>query len=387
MQIYTEFLPSIGGIQINMYNLCKRLAERGHKVTVLTSDMIGGSPRKLSPDEIMDGVHVMRFKAISTRLLHKFAFAPSIIPEFFSIDADVFHVFSFLPYFLTNAACIVSKLRRTPLIVTPTYYTTRYLTYTDLMGKLVKVLYDDFIGIKLLKKADSVIALTEGEARYYRENGIKNVHVIPVGVALKEQICKFEEVEELRRLFNLSERVILCVGRLEKRKGIQYAIKALPLVLRSFANTKLLVVGADWGYQSRLEDLARNLGIEKNVVFAGRLSPFELSCAYELADVIVVPSIFESFSHIVIEAWAHKKPVIATKTIGLAYLISKEAGILVSCGDFEALANAITKIFSDKGLTRLIAMNGYRLAKNKFPWDKAVNKLEKVYRISVAGGK
>ncbi|MFQ6080466.1 MAG: glycosyltransferase family 4 protein [Candidatus Bathyarchaeia archaeon] len=381
VQIYTEFLPSLGGIQVNMYNICKELRERGHEVKILTSNMVGMAPHNLPSDEIIDGVQVIRFRALPIKLFYRLAFTPSIIPYLLSIDADVFHVFSFLPYFLTNIGCIISKFRKIPLIITPTYYPTRYLLYTGLMDKFVEALYDNFIGIKLLRKADSVIALTEGEARHYRENGVRTVHVIPVGVDLKGHTCKPEEVEEVRERFNLSEKVILCVGRLEKRKGIQYAIEAMPLVLKKFANAKLLIVGADWGYQSRLEDLTRNLGIVKNVVFAGCLSSSELSSAYELANVVVIPSIYEAFSHVVIEAWAHKKAVVATKTIGLAETISTETGILIDSGDYKALADAVIKIISDQELAELMGMNGYRLVKREFILDEVVNDLEKVYQL------
>lgn len=386
MQIYTEFLPSLGGIQINMYNLCKRLVERDHDVTVLTTNMVGGSP-KLSSEEVIDGIHIVRLRVPTNWLFCRLAFAPSAVSKLLSMDADVFHVFSFLPYFLTNIACVISKLRKIPLVVTPTYHPNRSLLYTDLIGKTVKTFYDDLFGLRLLRKADCIVALTRDEARYYRKNGVRNVRVIPVGVNLKEYTCKPEELEKLKRKFNLNGKVILCVGRLERRKGIQYLLKAMPFVSREFVDAKLLVVGTDSGYQNQLKCLTRNLGVEKKVVFAEYLSFSELSCAYELANVIVIPSLFEAFSHIVIEAWSHKKPIIAAKTIGLAESISPDTGILVSYGDYKVLADAIVKIFLDKELAELLGMNGYRLAKKEFTWDKIVNKIENVYQSLIIGDK
>lgn len=387
VQVYTQFLPSLGGIQINMYNLGRRLVEGGHEVTVLTSNSVGERSAGLPSEEIIGGIRVMRSKILPGKLFHRLVLAPSIIPKLLSIDADVFHVFSFLPYFLTNIACVVSKLRGIPLIVTPTFHPNRHILYNNLAGKLVKAVYDDFIGIKLLRKADYVIALTEEEVRFYRKNGVKNACVIPVGIDYEKQTCEPQEVEEFRERLNLGLKVILCVGRLEKRKGIEYAIKAMPIVLNAFPEAKLLIVGEDWGYRNQLEDLTRKLSVEKNVVFAGRLNFTELSCAYELADMVVIPSIFEVFSHIVIEAWVHKKPVIATKTVGLAELISAETGILVSYGDYKALADAVIKVLSDKELAKLIGVNGYRLVKKKFSWDKVVYGLEKVYRLLTMEGK
>jgi len=387
LMVYSEFLPSLGGIQIVMYNIAKRLAERGHKVTIFTSNLVGDKACNLPHEEVVDLIHVSRFKILPPKLLHKLVFTPSVIQALCSIETDIFHVFSYLPTFMANTACLISKHRRMPLIITPIYHPSRAQLYAhaggriSVVGKLVKVLYDDLIGLELLRKADCVIALTEAEARYYRERGIKNVRVVPVGVDLREHACKDEGLEAFKRKYDLGEsRIVLFVGRLEERKGIHYLIKSMPIILSENLDVKLLLVGKDTSCQETLEDLSRRLGIEKNVIFTGPINSTQLLCAYELSDVVAIPSLYEAFGLVVIEAWAHKKPVVASETIGLAETISAEkAGIIVDLGDHEALAEAAVKLLSDQKLSRSMGTKGYQLAKEKFAWNRIIDELERVY--------
>jgi len=377
-QIYIAFLPSIGGIQLNMYNLGTRLIERGHEVTVLTTNMVGEGPAKLLSEEIINGIRVLRFPVLPTRLSYRLALAPSVVSKLFSSDAELFHVFSILPYFLTNISCVMSRLRGTPLVITPTYHPIRYLVYTGLKTRARKALYDGFIMRKLLQKADCVIALTEKEAQYYRKMGIKNVHVIPIGVDFSQQYTP-NETEELKKRFGLDGKVILHVGRLEKRKGVQYAIQAMPLILRDFVDAKLLLVGSKAGYHDQLRDLARNLGVENAVVFAGYLSPSELESAYKLADIVIIPSVFEAFSHIAIEALAYGKPIIASKTIGFAERITAKIGVLIDPGDHKALAKAAVRLLSNQQLAESMGTEGRQIVEREFTWEKITDKLEEVY--------
>ncbi len=368
-----------------MHHIGKRLVERGHDVTVLTSNLIAEKPDKLPDEEVIDGITIKRFRCLPFNPLNKFIFTPFIIPELFSINVDIFHVFSFLPTFIINSTCIVSQYRKKPLIITPTYHPYRSHIYSNFVGKSVKVLYDDLIGIKMLRIADCIIALTESEAQYYRERGIENVHVIPVGVDITEHNSKNSDIKKFRKKFDLDDtcNTILFIGRMERRKGIPFLINSMQSVLKSFPNTKLLFVGSGPDSLEYLLKLRGFNDIQESVILTGYLSQMELSCAYESADVVVIPSIFEAFSHIVIEAWAHKKPVIASKNIGLAEEISSENGELVDYGNNKALSTSILSLLSNKGLAKQKGENGYQLVQEKFRWNKIVTQLEGIYRSQV----
>jgi glycosyltransferase involved in cell wall biosynthesis len=361
-----------------MYNLAKRLVSRGHRVTILTTNLIGGSVSNLLPEEYVDGIRVLRLPVLPSKLWRRLVIAPSVTSKLLFSNAEIIHVFSILPYFLTDVACIMAKLGKRHLFVTPTYHPVRYAIYRGFVSHLRRSLYDDFVMLNLLRSADCVIALTEKEAQYYKKMGIGNVQVIPIGVDIYQQ-SNISDIENLKKKFGLKGKVILHVGRLEKRKGVQYAIQAMPLILKEIADVKLLLVGSDAGYQNRLRELATNLSVEDSLVFAGSLSSSELAAAYSLADVVVIPSVYEAFSHIAIEAMAFRKPVIMSKTVGFAERINANSGVLIDLGDFQALSKAALELLSNQNLARSMGIEGRRIVESDFTWERVVDKLERLY--------
>lgn len=379
MYVCPTFLPSVGGTEKEVYNISRRLAKRGHKVTVITSNLMRFMPTNLSPEEVIDGVYVKRVKVWFPHPLCKIIFSPSIIHTLISIEADIFHVFSFLPVFLTNFASFVSLIKKKPLVLSPIYHPSRLFAYTGLTAALSRVFYERLVGLELLRKANFVMALTSSEAMYYRQCGIKNVCEVWTGIEFEEGKSKPEELEKFMRRYCLNEKTILFVGRLEKRKGVQHIIKTMPSVLKQHPDAKLLVVGEDWGYGSYLKELSRTMGCKEAIIFTGYLKSSELQCAWETAEFLILPSHFDILPRTILEAWAHKKTVIASRAGGLPDFISPDVGILVNSYDHETLANAIIGLLSKPYLSRSMGMKGYQLIKQKFTWDIVIDKIEKIY--------
>ena len=249
--------------------------------------------------------------------------------------------------------------------------------------RIIGTFHDRVIGRRVLKMANWVIALTEAEAEHYRKGAVKNVSTIYEGVSLNG-FPQETQVLRFRQKYGLTgdDKIILTVGRVGRQKGTDFAIKAFSGVFRRFSEAKLVIVGADRGpFASARRDctkLAQRLACEKNVLFIGEVSDEDLACAYELADVVIIPSIFEAYGRVVVEAWAHKKPVIATKSVALSELISSRTGTLVDYGDADALTEAITKTLCDKELARLMGFNGYLLIRD-LTWEKRVDKIEEIF--------
>lgn len=373
------FLPNVGGLELQVYNIGKGMIGKGHDVTILTSNSFGTKNNSLPSNDKIDGIKVKRFSLVPFSKLDKLLITPKIISELFSIDADVFHIFSFLPIFSTNISNMICRYRKKSLIITPTYHPYRSYMYNSISGKLTKLFYDNLIGTCILKMTDHIISLTESEANYYRMIGIKNVTTIPVGVYLENYGISKEQITNFKNKYDINGHIILFVGRIENRKGIPFLLESLPEVLKKFQNTKLVMAINQSDIPNNIKIIIDKFDIEKNVLFLGRLSQTELSCVYESADVVVIPSLFEAFSHIVIEAWTHKKPVIASRNIGLAEEISIDTGILADYGDTKALSESILKLLSDKNLCISLGLNGYAKVIEKFLWEKVIERLEKIY--------
>jgi glycosyltransferase involved in cell wall biosynthesis len=141
---------------------------------------------------------------------------------------------------------------------------------------------------------------------------------------------------------------ILIVGRVERAKGHDVLIEALPRIREAVPEAHLLLVGSDGGATEPLERRAAELGVREAVRFAGARGRGELPPIYRSAAVCAVPSRFEAFPYVALEAMACGRPVIASKVGGLLEVIDDgNDGLLVAPESPAALAAAITRLLLD----------------------------------------
>lgn len=170
---------------------------------------------------------------------------------------------------------------------------------------------------------------------------------------------------------NLSDKVILCVGRLVAKKGFLYLIRAFPFVLKHIPDAKLVIVG-DGDQKDELEQEVDKLNIKSQVIFAGTISYDQLSKYYNLGDVFVMPSIRDEAGNIdaspvaMMEAMSCGTPVVATKFSGNDELIqSGKTGFLVSEKESDEIAKAIVNLLKEgsgekrKEAVRQIAIDNF----------------------------
>lgn len=123
----------------------------------------------------------------------------------------------------------------------------------------------------------------------------------------------------------MEERVILFVGRIDEMKGLSYLIKAFREVLKQHADCRLVIVGS--GNYDLFFREAKN--ISTKVTFVGFLEKDELYELYQIADLGVVPSLFEPFGYVPVEMMIHKLPIVATATSGLNEVVDDTCGLKV----------------------------------------------------------
>jgi len=141
---------------------------------------------------------------------------------------------------------------------------------------------------------------------------------------------------------------ILVVGRIERAKGQDLLVEALPQIRRAVPDAHLLVVGGDGGFTEKLEHRVDALGLREAITFAGPRARPELPPVYRSASVCVVPSRFEAFPYTALEAMACGKAVLAARVGGLAEVIDAgRDGILVEPENSPALAEQITRMLLD----------------------------------------
>ncbi len=374
-----HFYPNIGGIENDIYDTAQGLIRKGHDVTVITSNLVKFKQAKLPDEELIDGIKVRRFNAIFPYPFSKLIFTPSLITSLSSIDVDVFFVMSFLPYFLTNYIGFYASRKQIPLVMLPVYHPERQRIYHGVIPFIVKNLYDKWLGIKLLRRADYVMALIPSEADYYKNLGVKEVSVRWIGIHSEEQECDDKDVKQFRERYQLSGSVLLCLQRLERRKGIQHVIKALPLILEKYPDTQLLIAGGDHGYRSYLEKLCTDMDVTERVIFTDNLTRQEVACAFKCSRLLLLLSDYEVLPKTLIEAWLHRKPVIVSNAAAFRDLVCSETGILVKKENPAEVTEAIMRLLSHPELAESMGQAGYQMVSDRFTWKKVIDATEKVF--------
>jgi glycosyltransferase involved in cell wall biosynthesis len=145
---------------------------------------------------------------------------------------------------------------------------------------------------------------------------------------------------------------LLYVGRIDKRKGIEFLIRSMPFVREQIPDVQLLV-GGKGSCLEKMKALAGRLNLERNVTFLGFVPDDQLNVLYNRAQCVVVPSVFEGFGITVIEAMAAGTRVVGTDADGIREILQGgESGRLVPYGSQNALAEAIIAELRTPGRAR-----------------------------------
>lgn len=226
------------------------------------------------------------------------------------------------------------------------------------------------------------IVFVDHDTRRALLSGDRSAEVIPNGVDT-DTFTPFPS-DHLRRSLQIDQdqRLIGYAGSITPRKGIEYLITALHLVKESFPNVKLILVGpeaqGDRTYGAHLRDLIGVHGLKGDVCFTGPLS--EMPEVLNSLDLVVLPSLDERCSRVLLEAIACGKAVVATRVGGTPEIVSDGFnGILVPPKDPAALADALARLLTDDALRRTLGMNGRHRAVEVFGMTSQVQRMRDLY--------
>lgn len=380
-----SYIPDISGTSVMVHNMAKDLVERGHSVTILTSNTMNFRPTNMDKEEIIDGVKIVRFKSLPLFPYRYLYFTPALIRKIFHTDCDVLHIYSHLPTFLTVFSTIAGKLAGKNLILTPIYHPERNVVYSGTFQKILGKMYDGIIGPLILKLTNHITALTRTEKQYYDNLGIENTYLVPDGLPLQDSLGVSPSEEQLVNFasrFNVDEsKLIISVGRVEKRKGYEILIAAFKKVYETHKNVKLLIIGKDWGAMEELEDLVRSTDMSERIIFTGLISKTDLDCAYKTCTMVVHPARFETICRIALEAWLHFKPLVVFDKF--ADPADEHNSIITKYLDPDDLSDGIKKLLDDDELASNLGCKGHDTLKNDYDWKDIVTTMESIYFKSV----
>jgi phosphatidylinositol alpha-mannosyltransferase len=351
-----------GGVANHISHLACYFVQWGHKVKIIAPSLkdsaryYNGDVKKVGrPVPIPWGGAIARIPIspwLPTqigRILHK-------------EDFDILHLHE--PF---TPMVSVSALIRSPAVNVGTFHACHnksrsYATFKPILKRLMKRLHGK---ITVSKPALDFVS------RYLPDD----YRIIPNGI----DIHLFTPDGPVRKEFQDGKLNIVFVGRLEKRKGLNYLLRACAEVKKQFSNFRLIVVGPGTRLRSGYEELVHDLSLD-NVVFTGFVSSEELPEYYRTADIFCAPATGgESFGIILLEAMACSKPVVASSIDGYASVLThNEEGLLVPPKDADSLAQALLSLLADNSLRNRMGEKGV-LHAQKFSWENVSTQIMDYY--------
>jgi phosphatidylinositol alpha-mannosyltransferase len=225
------------------------------------------------------------------------------------------------------------------------------------------------------RKLAGKIAVSKSAMEFARKYIPGYYNIIPNGIDLEHFSPDVPPIEQ----FCDGKINILFVGRLEKRKGINYLLDAYRRVKKEFPDSRLIIVGPGTRLRRQYEKKVRRSGLA-DVVFIGHTSYDELPRYYKTADIFCTPATGqESFGIVLLEAMAVGKPIIATNIEGYASVLTNgKEGLLVPPKNDKGLAQALLALMSDESLRWQMGANGMRTAQG-YNWEKIARRVFDYY--------
>jgi glycosyltransferase involved in cell wall biosynthesis len=382
MMLTWEFPPRIiGGISPHVYYLSKSLARNGIKVYVVTCDF-----PEAPQHEVVDGVEIFRIDSYKNPspdfatwvFLMNVNMQKEAAALVNSLDGkvDVFHAHDWL---VANAGIGLKHVFRKPLLAT--MHSTEIGRRNGIHFDYERMIHETEAW--LTYEAWRVICCSDYMVSHVRwAFGLPQdkLVMVPNGVDPEAYATtKDDDLGRFRSKFALpEEKIILFVGRLVHEKGVHVLVNAVPKVLEK-VNAKFIIVGN--GYmKEQLSSIVKNMGFAHKVMFTGFVDDETLKKLQKCADVSVVPSLFEPFGIVVLEAMAARSPVVVSDTGGLSEIVEHDVtGVKVYADNPESLAWGITRVLTDDSYANWLRNNAYKRIQEKYNWNKIAQQTKTIY--------
>ena len=381
MMLSWEYPPRIiGGISPHIYYLSKSLARNGIKVYVVTCDFPGAPAH-----EIVDGVEVYRIDSyknpspdfatwvyLMNMNMQKEA---ATITRQLGGKIDVFHAHDWL---VATAGIGLKHVFRKPFFAT--MHSTEIGRRNGIHSGYERMIHETEAW--LTYEAWKVICCSDYMVHHVQwAFGLPTdkLVMIPNGVKAEVYTKNDKDLAQFRNKYALpQEKIVLFVGRMVYEKGVHVLVNAAPKVLEK-ANAKFIIVGN--GYmKDQLSTIVNNTGLAHKVMFTGFVDDETLRKLQKCADVSVVPSLFEPFGIVALEAMAAKSPVVVSDTGGLSEIVNHDVdGVKAYTGNPDSLAWGINRVLTDEAYANTLRTNAYRKIQEKYNWDKIAQQTMTMY--------
>lgn len=379
----------IGGMNTYVLELSKALAQKDFKIDIYTRCVDKNSPKIVHVQNNLRVIHLQDGKIKDTpkeKLLQHIPEFTNNLYSFIKSEKLSYDLIS-CHYFLSGLIGLQLKKKiKAPLTVT--FHTLALMKNLVVRDENER---EDLRRIEseilLTKQADIIIATSEIDLEYIHtlyDCSLKKIFLLSPGVNL--QLFKPMDQNKAKKIIkaNLNQKMILFVGRIDPVKGIDVLLYTMKILVRRHSNLKisLWIVGGngaedkkEWTEEhKRLEEIRQLLKISAYVKFIGKKDREKLPLYYNAAEVVLMPSQYESFGQSALEAMACGTPIIITDVTGVSGLLDKEHGsLLISTNNPIGLAKKIRHLLTNKKEHSKMSREVFKKVQN-LSWDKVAEK-------------
>lgn len=377
-----------GGQNVYVAETAKQLAQEGYSIDIYTR---WEDPLTERVVQWMPGIRVIHLQAGPVEVLPKeqlLQHMPAFRDEMFAfiVKTNVQYALIHAHFFMSAlVAADLKKLLNIPFIVT--------FHALGAIRKMFQGSNDGFpperlqIERRVAREADHIIAECPQDRadliKYYDADPSK-IEIIPCGFSSTEFFPVDKQRARHLLQINPSEKILLQLGRMVPRKGVDNVIRALKFIRN--CNCKLIVVGGEKDLMAndpelqRLRELAREEGVLDRIIFAGRKNRRQLKYYYSCADVFITTPLYEPFGITPLEAMACGTPVIGSNVGGIKYSVEDgQTGFLVPPKDPAALAQKVELLLKNDDLMKKMKKNALARVNKIFTWTNVCRQLSNVY--------
>ena len=340
--VLENYLPHIGGLETIFQNLMEGLVKEGHSVTLVTHQMKG--TKKF---EVIGGVKIHRVWSLQSRYIFTFFSIPKTIA--LSLNADIIHTTT---YNATFPAKIASLIRRIPIVITVHEVLGKNWPRFGGMGYLKGKIHQLFEYLILKLDYTRYVCVSNSTMNDLLKININEVKCRVIYNGLDYDFWDPQRYTKdklhIRESFKLKDNfVYLFYGRPGISKGLEFLIRAVPLIKQKIPNSKLLaIVSRDKAYEKQYDKmikLIKILGIQDDVILHNPVPREDLPYFIKSADCVIVPSLTEGFGFNVAESCALGIPVVASNTHSIPEVISGKF-VLVKPGSPKSITEGILAV-------------------------------------------
>lgn len=356
-----------GGTAERTIQMSRYMIKSGIECEILTTD-IGLTP---SVTEKLDGIDLTACPCLWRRFFVPRGCLEKIKASIAS--ADIVHLMGHWSVLNVLAFFCLVRLKK-PYVVCPAGSLPIYGR-----SKLLKRAFNALLGNRMMRNANGVIAVTDGDRRHMREYGVADdrVVVIPNGVSFDGRAAA--DSSTFRESHGLGDaRIVLFMGRLNHIKGPDLLVRAFCNVRSRFPNHVLVLAGPDGGMLDELKSYVADNGASDSVRFVGYLGEAEKIQAYREADLLVIPSRQEPMSIVVLEAGREGTPVMVTDKCDFDVIEEFDGGLVVPAS-VDGLKRGLVAILEERDKLERMGANLERYVRANFSWDSIVRKYVELY--------